>query len=94
MPTKIRIVLDQDGIRNLLKTDPGIRDDLQARADAIKAKADEGVQFSSGVEDHNAAVWVGRDRQRATVRTVSHAARVAEAEDHNLLKALDAGRSP
>jgi hypothetical protein len=92
MATKVRVVLNPAGIANLLKTDPGIAADLKARSEAIKDKADSGVQ---GQGPHHAAnVWTGKDRQRATVRTVSRAAKVAEAEDHNLMKALDAGRSP
>jgi hypothetical protein len=96
MPAKIRIVLNPAGIRELLTQDQGIKDDLSDRAEAIKRQADAGVTDNSGadVEDHIVDEWTGKDRSRATIRTNSYAARVAEAEDHNLLKALDAGRSP
>jgi 23S rRNA G2445 N2-methylase RlmL len=45
-------------------------------------------------ENFETSHFVGHDRQRATVRTATHAARKAEAEDHVLLSAVDAARSP
>lgn len=91
MAVQVRIELNSAGIRQFLSTDPGIKDDLQARADAVQQSADS--KLSSG-EGHEASVYVGRDRQRATIRTATFEARQAEAENHTLTSSLDAARSP
>lgn len=85
MPAKVRIELDSAEIRNMLKTDPGIRDDLERRAEAVRDRA-------GGEPDYESSVWTGFDRQRASVRTNTADARRAEAENHTLMSALDAAR--
>ena len=96
MAMQVRIELNPDGIRNLLRTDPGIAEDLQTRADAVRDTANAKMPDPprSADEHFDAAVWVGFDRQRATVRTASLEAKQAEAQDHVLLSSLDAARSP
>lgn len=81
----VRIEMDKAAIGKMLREDPGIRADLQGRVDKVVAAAGEG---------HEGSVWVGKDRQRGTVRTANHQAAASEANDHTLLKALDAARSP
>lgn len=68
-----------------LKTDPGIRADLERRSTAVRDAA-------GGIPHYLSAVEVGRDRQRAAVWTWSYEAMISEAEEHNLLRALDAAR--
>jgi hypothetical protein len=94
---EIRIVLNSPGIAAFLKTDPGIQADLERRANAVKHEADGKIQdppSGHATEHHKATVWVGSDRQRATIRTSSREARISEAENHTLLSSLDAARSP
>lgn len=93
---KIRVELHKDAIREFLKTDPGIGEDLTRRAEAVRDKANEKIPDPPrrAGEHFSAQVWVGRDRQRASVRTTSGEAKRAEAEDHVLLSSLDAARSP
>lgn len=70
------------GIRALLK-ESGVLDDLEVRAERVRAAAGDGYETSSRV---------GSTRARASVGTVTYAARRDNAENHTLLAALDAAR--
>ena len=96
MAMQVKIELNSQGIKDFLRTDQGIKDDLQARADRVKDAADNKIPNPPrGVDEHHTAtVWVGADRQRASVRTTSAEAKHAEARDHTLLSSVDAARSP
>ncbi len=93
---QIKIELHSDAIKQFLQTDPGIGEDLTRRAEAVRDKANERMPDPPRKADEHftANVWAGRDRQRASVRTTSYEAKVAEAQDHVLLSSLDAARSP
>lgn len=79
---KIRIDINDAGIRDLLKSD-SVRALLKAKADRIAAAAGPGMEATS---------WTGRTRARASVITATAKARKAEATNRSLTKALDAGR--
>lgn len=76
------IVINHDAIHELL-TGPEIQADLQARAERIAAAAGDG---------HEVEVSNGKNRARRTVRTATTEARIAEATDQTLTRAIDAGR--
>lgn len=82
MANDVRVVLNHANIAKLLKS-PVVRADLEARAQRIAAAAGEGMEMES---------MIGRTRARASVRTATRAARVAEATNRALTNALDAGR--
>lgn len=67
-----------------LRKDPAIADDLLARGEQIAAAAGSGMI---------AAPSENSSRARVIVFTGTEAARKAEAENHTLTAALDAGRS-
>lgn len=79
---KIRIEVNDAGIREILKSD-AVQADLQARANRIAAAAGSGMEASA---------FIGRTRARASVITATAKARKAEATNRSLTKALDAGR--
>lgn len=79
---KIRIELNSKGVGALLRS-PGVRADLQARADRIATGAGEG---------HAAYTWRGHDRTRARVTTSTDEADRSEAIDGTLSRAIDLGR--
>lgn len=81
MAGKVRVEMNSAGAQELLKS-PEVQGELRKRADRVAAAAGEG---------HEVSVWVGRDRARATVTTVSARAKRAEANDRALLRALEAG---
>lgn len=95
MAVQVRIELNTEGIKRFLQTDEGIGKDLKSRADRVKDSADAKIPDPprSADEHHTASVWVGHDRQRASVRTTSIEAKKAEAHDHTLLSSVDAARS-
>lgn len=78
----IVVVLAAAAIGKLLES-PAVKADLKRRADRIAAAAGPGFE---------ASVVSGRNRARASVITATPEARLAEARDHVLLRALDAGR--
>lgn len=78
----MKIELNRDGVRQLL-TGPEIEADLAARAERIAAAAGDGFEAST---------TIGRTRARASVISTTAAAIVAEANDHVLTTAIDAGR--
>jgi hypothetical protein len=79
---KIRVEVNSAGIQALLKS-AEVQADLEARARKIAAAAGEGMEASSRI---------GKTRARASVITATRKARLAEATDRALTKALDAGR--
>lgn len=82
MATSVRIKLDHDGIQELLNC-PEMS---QVCADAAQMISDvAGDGFEVGEERHGSRVWF-------TVYTESEEAKVAEAEDHALSRAVSACR--
>lgn len=77
-----KVVVNSAGVKALLQSDE-VKADLERRAKNIAAVAGEGFEVDSEV---------GANRARASVRTVTFAARHAEATDRVLTRALDAGR--
>lgn len=77
-----KLKLNSNNIGKLLKSRE-VQADLKARADRIAAAGGEGMQ---------ASISVGRTRARASVITATTKARLAEAKDRRLTRALDAGR--
>ena len=86
---EIRIDLDSKGIEQMLCS-TSVKDELDRIAKAIATSAGEGMRYETviGKTDRH-----GGRRMRSTVWTGTYAARIAEAEDRTLLRALDAGRS-
>lgn len=82
MAEKIRVEVNSAGIQAVLKSDE-VQALLKAKADRIAATAGEGMEATSRV---------GKTRARASVVTATRKARLAEATDRALTKALDAGR--
>lgn len=81
----MKIELNNSGIRDLLRSD-AVEDELLRRAERI---ADHANQTAPG---HSATAIKGYNRALARVTAESQEARVAEAVDRNLTRALDAGR--
>lgn len=77
-----RVKLNRKGVRELLQSSE-VQADLERRANAIAAAAGEGMEVDSGV---------GRTRARASVRTATREAVLAETQNRALTRALDAGR--
>lgn len=82
--TKVRIEMNPEGIRALLKS-PGVQADIEARTNAVAAAA-------GGAEDFKPSVYIGKTRVRGSVITATAAGRRAEATDLALTRAIDAGR--
>ena len=80
MPPRVR--LNRKGVRELLRSRE-VLSDLERRANAIAAAAGEGMEVDSEI---------GRNRARASVRTATREAVLAEAQQRALTRALDAGR--
>lgn len=83
MASRVRIVLNRRGVRELLRS-PEVLADLKRRAEAIAAAAGDGMEPSA---------MVGKNRARASVITATHNARRAEAVTRALTRAIDAGRN-
>jgi hypothetical protein len=79
---RLQMKLRSDNVGKLLKSKE-VQADLKARADRIASLAGEGME---------ASVRVGRTRARASVITATAKARLAEATDRRLTRAIDAGR--
>lgn len=77
-----RVEVNHRAIADLLRS-PAIERDLRARADRIAAAAGPGFVAHSEVGQH---------RARAAVVTETFDAMLAEALEHRLLRAVDAGR--
>lgn len=80
--SRIKWELNKKGVAALLRS-PGVKRDLQNRADRIALAA------GSGVSGH---VWEGHDRSRARVQTTTKDADVRQAKYKTLSRAIDAGR--
>jgi hypothetical protein len=78
----VKLKLKRSAVRELLRS-AEIQADIGARARRIAAAAGEGFEVDESV---------GRNRARASVRTVSHEGRYAEATQRALTRAIDAGR--
>jgi hypothetical protein len=78
----IRIEVNSAGIQALLKS-AEVQADLESRARRIAAAGGDGMEVGSRI---------GKTRARASVITATREARLAEATDRALTKALDAGR--
>lgn len=83
MARDIRIELDRQAVRHLLRSDE-ILADLERRGRAIAGAAGPG---------HEVQPYVGRNRARVTVRTATDEARRAEATDRRLTAAITAART-
>lgn len=79
----VRVKLNSAGVRELLRSS-GVQTDLQRRARAIAAAAGDGFEVDT---------QVGSVRARASVRSATLDAHVAEATDRALTRAIDAGRA-
>lgn len=82
MAVNIRIELDSPGIDRFLKSDE-VQADIARRAAAIARAAGPGMHSTT---------YRGRDRVVGQVWTGTIGARLAEAENRDLTRALDAGR--
>lgn len=78
----IRVKLNHSAVRQLLRSGD-VEADLVRRGRAIAAAAGEGYETQP---------WVGRNRTRVTIRTATTEARIDEATDHSLMRAIGAGR--
>lgn len=78
----MKFELNREGVRALLQSSE-VQADVRRRAEAIAAAAGEGMEADS---------TVGRNRARASVRTGTFEARMAESKDRKLTAAIDAGR--
>ena len=78
----LKVALNRAGVRALLRS-PEVEADLLARAERIAAVAGEGFEASA---------VVGATRARASVITATTDARLTEARDRTLTRAIDAGR--
>lgn len=82
MGTKVKIELNHDGIRELLMSQP-IAKECEKAAQNIASRAGDGFEVS---EARN--MNFGGGRVGYTVRTDTYEARLAEAEDKTLSKAV------
>lgn len=90
MAASVRIELNRKGVSELLKSDE-VRYDLQKRASAIAAAANSPEVAEFNRDGYEARSFVGHDRAQAVVRTATRKAKESEAENHTLLRALQAG---
>lgn len=78
----MRIELNRAGVAALLKS-PEVAADLEQRAERIARAAGDGMEANGAI---------GATRARAEVVTATTEARLAEARDRVLTRAIDAGR--
>lgn len=83
--------MDWPACVKFLKTDEGIRHDLDMRSIAVAERAEQ-LSDREPLAQFQSEVVVGEDRQRAAVWTDNYYARIAEAYHHVLVTALDAAR--
>lgn len=81
MPKKVKIVINQAGVRALLRS-PEVANDLLRRANRIANSAGDGFVVDG---------QIGPKRARASVRTTDYKSMKAEAKDRALTRALDSG---
>lgn len=79
---KMKIVLNRRGLRQLLQSSE-VRSDIERRAQNIANAAGPGHEIDSEI---------GPNRARASVRTDTVDAMIAEATGRTLTRAIDAGR--
>lgn len=84
MSVSVRVVLNDDGIKQLLRSQ-GVVDDLERRANAV-------AEAAGGAPDYVASVWQGKDRARGSVRTATAKGRSEEANNRTLTRSVDAAR--
>lgn len=77
-----RVEMNRQAIGDLLRSD-AVLNVLREKGDRIGAAAGPG---------HEVDPEIGRNRARVSIRTATVEAMIAEAYDHNLTRALDAGR--
>lgn len=82
MPTFVRIHIDTQAVRDLLRS-PEVLADLEQRAERIAAAAGPGMEVDADV---------GTNRARAVVITATPEAMLAEADTRALTRSVDAGR--
>lgn len=82
MAQTVRIVLNRQGVRDLLRSHE-VSADLERRAKRIANAAGDGMEVEA---------TTGRNRARVSVRTATTEAILAEAKERTLTKSLDAGR--
>lgn len=82
MARKVKIELNKDAIRDLLRS-ADVEHELMDRGEAIARAAGDGHVVDS---------FQGHDRVHVVVRTETHEAKLAEAEDRNLTRSIDAAR--
>ena len=80
--TVVKIKINGAGVKQLLN-DPAVVADLEDRGARIAAAAGEGMEIST---------VKGKDRSSVFVTTETREAKLAEAEDRALSRAIDAGR--
>ena len=81
---RARIKWNIAGFRELRREEPGVIKDIQDRTDRIAAAA--------GADYEAQEVWIGRNRARGTVRTLTAESVADESANGTLTRALDAGR--
>lgn len=84
MGDSFRIELNIDAF-NAVRNSPEVMAELRRRAELIANQA-------GGTKDYEVTVKNQKTRARAYVTTVTNKARVAEARDRTLTRAIDAGR--
>ena len=84
---RARITINQAGIAEVLKSQ-GVQDDLSARMERVKAKAEASSDLPKGIEVSEVRTWVGHDRARSTVGIPGS----IEAQHGILARALDAAK--
>lgn len=82
----VRIRLNHDQVRKFLASEPGVVADITRRTKAVHAAAGG---TAAGFEYR---IWRGKNRVRGSITAVTGKAREAQARDHVLERALDAGR--
>lgn len=78
----VRVTLNREGVRQLLRS-PRLQAELLRRASNVARAAGPGMEPDSGV---------GPNRARASVRTVTVEAMLAEQRERRLTRAIDAAR--
>lgn len=82
---KARVKLHNKGFREL-RNHPAVIADLERRAKRVKSAT------GAADEDYSVGSQTGRNRGRAGIVTMSIGARRRNRDNHELLRALDAGR--